>query len=126
MRTKPKRFAAVLLAFAALAPAAAAAQQPAAAPQDVRIEHDLLGEKAVPANAYYGVQTARALENFQISGRTLQDYPALINGFALVKMAAAMANTDVGKMEADTRDAIVLAGKAIQEGRYHDQFLVDP
>jgi len=93
---------------------------------DVRVEHDLLGEKAVPANAYYGVQTARALENFRISGRTLGDYPALVDGWALTKMAAAMANTDVGKMDDATRDAIVRAGKAILEGKYHDQFLVDP
>ena len=100
--------------------------QAAPAASDVRIEHDLLGEKAVPADAYYGVQTARALENFQISGLTLAHYPALINGFALTKMAAAMANTDVGKMDAKTRDAIIKAGKAILEGRYHDQFVVDP
>ena len=91
-----------------------------------RMEVDLLGQKAVPADAYYGIQTARALENFQISGRTLQDYPALINGWALVKMAAAEGNADVGKMDAKTRDAIVRAGEAILEGRYHDQFLVDP
>ena len=94
--------------------------------QKVRMEEDLLGEKAVPADAYYGIQTARALENFQISGRTLQDYPALINGWVHVKMAAARGNTDVGKMEAGTRDAIIKAGEAILEGRYHDQFLVDP
>ena len=92
----------------------------------MRVEKDLLGEKAVPADAYYGIQTARALENFQISGRTLQDYPALINGWAHVKMAAAKGNTDVGKMDAKTRDAIIKAGEAILEGRYHDQFLVDP
>jgi aspartate ammonia-lyase len=93
---------------------------------NVRMEEDLLGEKAVPADAYYGIQTARALENFQISGRTLRDYPALINGWAQVKMAAAKGNADVGKMEPKTRDAIIKAGEAILEGRYHDQFLVDP
>ena len=94
--------------------------------QPVRMEHDLLGEKAVPATAYYGVQTARAIENFQISGRTISDYPELINGFAQVKMAAAMANTDVGKMEKRVRDAILKAGEAIISGQYHDQFPVDP
>jgi len=98
----------------------------ATAPQDVRIEHDLLGEKAIPADALYGVQTARAMENFQISGTTLVDYPELINGFAQVKMAAAMANTDVGKMKKETRDAIIKAGNAILAGKYHDQFPVDP
>ena len=94
--------------------------------QAVRTERDLLGEKDVPADAYYGIQTARAIENFRISGRTLSDYPEFINGWAVVKMAAAMANTDVGKMQPDTRDAILAAGEAILEGRYHDQFRVDP
>ena len=61
-----------------------------------RIEHDLLGEKEVPADAYYGVQTARALENFQISGVELHHYPDFIEAFAIVKLAAARANTDVG------------------------------
>ena len=82
------------------------------------MEHDLLGEKEVPADALYGVQTARAMENFQISGYTLTDYPELINGFAQVKMAAAMGNTDVGKMKKPTRDAIVKAGQAILTGKY--------
>ena len=57
-----------------------------------RIEHDLLGEKAVPADAYYGVQTARALENFHISGVELRLYPNVIKAFAMVKLAAARAN----------------------------------
>jgi aspartate ammonia-lyase len=91
-----------------------------------RIEHDLLGEKAVPASAYYGIQTARALENFQISGRTLSDYPELIIGFAQTKVAAARANTDVGKMEPKVRNAIIKAGDAIIAGKYHDQFPIDP
>ena len=101
-------------------------QSSANAGQSMRMEHDLLGEKAVPATAYYGVQTARALENFQISGRTLSDYPELIIGFARTKMAAASGNTDVGKMDAKVRDAIQKAGKAIIAGRYHDQFPIDP
>ena len=62
-----------------------------------RIEHDLLGEKAVPADAYYGVQTARALENFHISGVELRLYPNLIKAFAMVKLAAARANFDCGQ-----------------------------
>jgi aspartate ammonia-lyase len=92
----------------------------------MRMEHDLLGEKAVPASAYYGVQTARAIENFKISGRTLSDYPELIIGFAKTKMAAAKANTDVGKMDKKVRDAILKAGEAISAGKYHDQFPIDP
>ncbi len=91
-----------------------------------RIEHDLLGEKAIPAGALYGIQTARALENFPISGRTLADYPELIRGYAVTKMAAARANTDVGKMTASVRDAIDAGGEAILAGKYHDQFPIDP
>ena len=56
-----------------------------------RAEHDLLGDKAVPADAYYGVQTARALENFHISGVELRLYPNVIKAFAMVKLAAARA-----------------------------------
>ena len=61
---------------------------------NVRIEHDLLGDLEVPADAYYGVQTARALQNFHISGVELRLYPNLIKAFAMVKMAAARANVD--------------------------------
>ncbi len=91
-----------------------------------RMERDLLGEKAIPAGAFYGIQTARAIENFAISGRTLSDYPELINGLALTKMAAAKANTDVGKMPKTVRDAILAGGEAILTGKYNDQFPVDP
>ena len=122
---KPFPFA-VLLSLVLLVAFPATAPQAAGDSKEVRVEHDLLGEKSVPADAYYGIQTARALENFQISGRTLSDYPELVKGYALTKMAAAMANTDVGKMDAATRDAIVKAGEAILVGKYHDQFLVDP
>ena len=92
----------------------------------MRIEEDLLGEKSVPANALYGIQTARAVENFPISGRSLADYPELIDGFVVTKMAAAKANTDVGKMDKSVRDAILAGGKAILAGKYRDQFPVDP
>jgi aspartate ammonia-lyase len=71
------------------------------------------------------VQTQRALENFQISGVTLDRYPELVNGLALVKMAAARANTEVGALSKQKRDAIEAAGRAILDGRYHDQFKVD-
>ena len=116
----------IVLSVGLLVAVPAGAQQAATAQQDVRVEHDLIGEKAVPADAYYGVQTARALENFQISGRTIADYPEFIKGFAVVKMASALANADVGKMDAATRDAILKAGDAILEGQYLDQFVVDP
>ncbi len=117
------RFAAAIVIAVA---GTAGAQQAATAPQNVRIEHDLLGEKAIPADAYYGVQTARALENFQISGRTIADYPEFIKGYAVVKMAAAMANTEVGKMKPEVREAILRAGEALLDGKYLDQFVVDP
>ena len=93
---------------------------PARAQQAVRVEKDLLGEKPVPADACYGVQTARALENFQISGETTQRHPELVEGLALTKMAAARANYDVGAMKKNVRDAIDAAGKAILAGRYHE------
>jgi aspartate ammonia-lyase len=90
-----------------------------------RTEKDLLGEKQIPANAYYGVQTMRALENFQVSGVTTKFYPDYVRAYAMVKLAAARANTDVGRMKKETLDAIEKACKAIMEGKYHDQFLTD-
>jgi aspartate ammonia-lyase len=90
-----------------------------------RTEKDLLGEKQIPVEAYYGVQTARALENFQISGMTTRFYPDYVKAFAMVKLAAARANTDVGRMKKEKLDAIEKACKAVMDGKYHDQFLVD-
>ena len=90
-----------------------------------RIERDLLGEKEVPADAYYGVQTARALENFQISGVAINHYPEFIQAWAIVKLAAARANTDVGAMNKQTLDAIEKAAQAVMRGDYNNQFLVD-
>ena len=93
--------------------------------QNTRVEHDLLGEKQVPADAYYGVQTARALENFQISGVQINHYPGFVEAWAIVKLAAAQANTDVGAMKPEKLAAIEKACKAILAGKYHDQFQVD-
>ena len=107
---------------------AAQPAQPAAAAQPsgaTRMERDLLGEKAVPAEAYYGVQTMRALENFKISGLPISHYPGFIEGFALVKVAAARANTEVGAMKPEVLAAIEKAGDAIMKGQYRDQFAVD-
>ncbi|MCU0989265.1 MAG: aspartate ammonia-lyase [Xanthomonadales bacterium] len=95
------------------------------AADEFRTERDLLGEKQVPADAYYGVQTARALENFQISGIPISHYPGFIEAWALVKLAAARANHDVGAMDADTLAAIQKAADALLAGQYHDQFQVD-
>ena len=93
--------------------------------QQVRVEKDLLGEKQVPANAYYGVQTARALENFQISGIEINHYPGFVEAWAIVKLAAAQANTDVGAMSPEKLAAIDKACQAVLAGKYHDQFVVD-
>lgn len=90
-----------------------------------RVEKDLLGEKQVPADAYYGVQTARALENFQISGVLINHYPGFVEAWAIVKLAAARANHDVGALDQTRLDAIEQACEAVLKGKYHDQFLVD-
>ena len=90
-----------------------------------RIEKDLLGELAVPADAYYGVQTARALENFQISGVELRHYPNFIKGLAMTKLGAARANHDVGGLTKEQLAAIEGACKEIIEGKLHDQFRLD-
>jgi aspartate ammonia-lyase len=90
-----------------------------------RTEHDLLGDKAVPAEAYWGVQTQRALENFQISGIPINHYPGFVEAWAIVKLAAARANTDVGAMKKETLAAIEKAVEAVRAGKYHDQFKVD-
>jgi len=93
--------------------------------QTFRTEKDLLGEKQIPADKYYGVQTARGIENFQISGVLINHYPGFVEAFTMVKLAAARANTDVGAMKKETLDAIEKACKAVLDGKYHDQFLVD-
>jgi aspartate ammonia-lyase len=93
--------------------------------QQTRTEKDLLGEKQIPADAYYGVQTARALENFKLSGVLINHYPGFVEAWAIVKLAAARANADVGAMKPDRLAAIEKATAAIREGKYHDQFLVD-
>ena len=90
-----------------------------------RIEKDLLGEKEIPGDAYYGVQTARALENFQLSGVLINHYPEFVDAWAIVKLAAAQANTDVGAMKPKRLAAIKKAADEVLAGKYHDQFLVD-
>jgi len=90
-----------------------------------RLEHDLLGEREVPAEYYYGVQTLRALENFNISGVTLNFYPDLIDALAMVKQAAAEANHELGLLEPTIKDAIIKACTEITNGKFHNQFVVD-
>jgi len=110
-------------------PAAAQKAKPAAAPAKAapatRVEHDLLGEKSIPASAYYGVQTARALENFPISGTKINQYPGYVEAWAITKLAAARANTAVGAMKPERLAMIEKACQAVLDGKYHEQFLVD-
>src|SRR5918993_3022831 len=91
--------------------------------QQTRTEKDLLGEKQIPFDAYYGVQTLRALENFQVSGVKTNFYPDYVKAYAIVKLAAARANTEVGRMKKDRMEGIEKACQAIISGKYHDQFL---
>ena len=90
-----------------------------------RVEHDLLGEREVPDDALYGVQTLRALENFPITGMPLREFPALIEALAAVKEAAALANAELGLLPRETADLIVRAAREIRAGRHHEHFLVD-
>jgi aspartate ammonia-lyase len=95
------------------------------AQEGYRTEKDLLGEKQIPNTDYYGVQTLRAIENFQISGQTTKDYPELVNAFVLVKLAAAKANFESGTLPKYVLDAVEKACNEVLAGKYHDQFLVD-
>ena len=90
-----------------------------------RTEHDLLGYRDVPHEYYYGIQTLRALENFNISGVTLKFFPVLIEAFASVKMAAAEANHELGILDGKIKQAIVQACDEIRNKRLHDHFVVD-
>jgi aspartate ammonia-lyase len=88
-----------------------------------RVERDALGERAVPVEAYYGIQTLRAVENFPISG--LRAHPAFIVATAQVKLAAAQANMALGRLEKTIGDGIASAAREMIAGRFHDQFVVD-
>ena len=90
-----------------------------------RSEHDLLGDRDVPDEVYYGVQTLRALENFAISGIPISHYPNIIQALAEVKMGAAQANHELELMDDDVTEAIVAACREIINGKYHSHFAVD-
>jgi aspartate ammonia-lyase len=94
-------------------------------PKNTRREHDLLGERDVPADALYGVQTLRAMENFAISGVELNEFPTLLGGLASVKEAAAMANQDLGLLTPEIAGAIIEAAREIRAGKHHQHFRVD-
>ncbi|HEX6268898.1 MAG TPA: aspartate ammonia-lyase [Anaerolineales bacterium] len=91
---------------------------------DTRIEHDSLGDVHVPVGALYGAQTQRAIENFQISG--LKPRPAFIWSMAMIKRAAAEVNCDLGLLDNERAQAIIQAAQEVVEGKWNDQFLVDP
>ena len=95
------------------------------AASNTRTEHDLLGDFQVPADAYYGVQTARALDNFKITGQPLSVFPNFITGLAMVKLAAARANFETGGFSKDILTAIEKACQEIIDGKLHDQFQLD-
>ncbi|MFC0473536.1 aspartate ammonia-lyase [Halalkalibacter kiskunsagensis] len=90
---------------------------------EYRTERDLIGEKQVPKEAYYGIQTVRARENFPITG--YPPHPELIRAFGYVKKAAAMANRDVGVLRVNIADAIIEAAEELVNGKHQDQFIVD-
>ena len=93
--------------------------------QGVRIEHDLIGDREVPAAAYYGVHTLRARENFPITGTSISIYPDLVQALACVKQAAAIANRDLGLLDGERADAIVRACVEIRGGALLEEFVVD-
>ena len=90
-----------------------------------RVEHDLIGEKKIPSTAYYGVQTLRGMENFDISGVPISHYPDLIRAFAMVKLAAARANHECGILPRRILKGIEVACQDVIDGRLHNQFLLD-
>nr|WEZ46154.1 aspartate ammonia-lyase [Bacillus subtilis]WEZ49161.1 aspartate ammonia-lyase [Bacillus subtilis] len=92
--------------------------------KEYRVEKDFLGEKQIEADVYYGIQTLRASENFPITGYKIHE--EMINALAIVKKAAALANMDVKRLYEGIGQAIVQAADEILEGKWHDQFIVDP
>src|ERR1051325_9243158 len=90
---------------------------------EIRIERDSLGEVAVPADALYGAQTARAVINFPISG--LRPHPTFVHATAAIKRAAAVANRELGELPAEVADAIVAAADEVMRGEHAEQFVVD-
>ncbi|MCS5563645.1 aspartate ammonia-lyase [Marinobacter sp.] len=92
---------------------------------NTRIEHDLLGDLPVPADAWYGIQTQRALDNFAITGVPISHFPDFVRALVIVKKAAAMANRDLGTLAPHKAEAIIAACDDIIGGRLQDQFVVD-
>jgi aspartate ammonia-lyase len=91
----------------------------------LRVEHDFLGEKSIPDEVYYGIQTSRALENFHITGLPISKEPLFIKAFAYVKKAAALANRQCGVLSAEVTEAICHACDRLIAGEFLDQFVTD-
>lgn len=91
----------------------------------MRREHDLLGELDIPKDAYYGIQTFRSIENFQITGLKLCDFPDFIKGLAYTKQAAAEANYELGYLEESVYKAMIQACTEVAEGKFDTEFVVD-
>jgi len=92
---------------------------------NTRREHDFLGDMDIPGDAYWGVHSARAVDNFPISGQTVATMPALIRALAFVKKAAALTNLELGVLDRARADAIVRACDDLIGGALHEQFVVD-
>ena len=90
-----------------------------------RLEHDLLGDYQVPVNAYWGVHTARAVDNFPISGVPIGHYRSLIRALAIVKQATAQANFELGELTSEIKNAISKACLEVAEGKFDNEFVVD-
>jgi aspartate ammonia-lyase len=90
-----------------------------------RRETDSLGSLDVPADAYWGVHTARALSNFRVSGRPIGEFPDLIRAYALVKLASARANVEIGSLDPEVARHIEAAALKLADGALLDEFVVD-
>jgi aspartate ammonia-lyase len=90
-----------------------------------RIEHDLIGDKEIPIDAYYGIQTARAKENFDATGVTLSSFTTFITSLAKVKKATALANFELNQLDEKKKNAICQACDEIVDGKFHEEFIVD-
>ena len=103
----------------------ATGEAPPLSSNHLRLDHDSIGEFSIPDDVYWGAQTARAIENFRISGVPISSHPELLVALAMVKKAAAHANVTLGKLEKRIGSAIERAADEIIDGQWHDQFPID-
>ena len=94
--------------------------------ENFRVEKDFLGEKKIPKDAYYGIQTLRARENFDITHTSLSLFPTFIKSLTKVKKACALTNYELGDLSDMQKDAIIQACNEIIDGKFHEEFIVDP